>query len=377
MSAAVCIGCGQTLFPDRVVEGLDFCRACLAPRAAPRKLGEYYPPLWWGAAMGGALLGAALMGGALGHAVEVGLPAISFGVSGTGAALGAAFGVAVFALRLRTIIELLDRRWKRKTAARLGLAHLPLEGFAFAVFLLSRHCPWPEDVGLLAETDDALVFLGRRGGTTVVPLSSIPGHIIMDGFCGALWACLELGDGSSRWILISEGGETAWGRDAATVAFAKRVLTKLNHPRLRTPRWEEGVGDQAEALAGLSAATVPERVDDLWKLAKRMPPPGVSPTRDELDEAARGLVAAALSLLLVDRGWAFASDRGQTKLLTREGIDLDPHGLLEKLAKKELSAEEWRKAWTQAGVAEVDLGEFAASMSKARRKPEDRSGADA
>jgi len=378
MSAGVCIGCGVTLFPDRVaVEGLDLCRACLAPRAAPRKLGEYYEPLWWGAAMGGALLGAALMGGALGHAVEVGLRPISFGVSGTAAALGAAFGVAVFAFRLRPTIELLDRRWKRKTAARLGLAHLPLERFAFAVFLLSRHCPWPEDVGLLAETDDALVFLGRRRGTTVVPLSSVRGDIIMDGFCGASWACLELGDGSCRWILIREGGETAWGRSAATAAFANRVITKLNHPRLRIPRWEEAVGGQAEVLADLSAATVPERVDELWKLAKGMPPPDVNPTRDELDEAARGLVAAALSLLLVDRGWAFAFDRGQRNLLTRHGIDLDPGGLLQKLASKELSAEEWRKTWTQAGVAEVDLGEFAASKSKARRKPEDRSGADA
>ncbi len=356
MSVGVCIGCGETLFPDRVaVEGLDLCRACLAPRAAPRKLGEYYPPLWWGAAMGGALLGAGLVGGAFGHAVEVGLSAISLGL---GAGLGAAFGVAVFALRLRPITELLDRRWKRKTAARLGLAHLPLERFAFAVFLLSRECPWSEDVGLLAETEDALVFLGRRGGTTVVPLSPVR-CIRDDGFCGAHWACLWLDDGSRRWILIREGGETAWRRDAATAAFAERVHTKLIHPRLRIPRWEKAVGGQAEALAGLSAATVPERVDELWKLAKWMDPLNVNPTRDELDEAARELVAVALSLLLLDRGWTCASD---PYLLTRDGIDLDPHGLLQKLANKELSAEEWRKTWTQAGVADVDLGELAAAQ---------------
>lgn len=375
MSAGVCIGCGVTLFPDRVaVEGLDLCRACLAPRAAPRKLGEYYEPLWWVAAIVGVLLGAALMGGALGYGVEVGLRAISLGLSGTGTALGAAFGVAVFAFRLRPTIELLDRRWKRKTAARLGLAHLPLERFAFAVFLLSRHCPWSEDVGLLAETEDALVFLGRRGGMTVVPLSSLNGYIADDGFCGARWVCLGLDDESCRWILIREGGETAWGCHAATYAFAERLYTKLVHPRFRIPRWEERVAAHAHALAGLRAATVPERVNELWKLAKGMPPPNVNPTRDELDEAARGLVAAALSLLLLDRGWACASD---PYLLTRDGIDLDPFGLLQKLAHMELSAEEWRKTWTQAGVAEVDLGEFAASKSKARRKPEDRSGADA
>jgi hypothetical protein len=378
MSAGVCIGCGVTLFPDRVaVEGLDLCRACLAPRAAPRRLGEYYPPLWWGAAEGGALLGAILLGGALGRGVEAGLQALGLGLLGNGAALGAGFGVALFAWRLRTVIELLDRRWKRKTAERLGLAHLPLERFAFAAFLLTRDCPGPEDVGLLAETEDALVFLGRRSGMTVVPLSSVRADIIPDGFCGVRWACLGMGDGSCRWILIMEGGETAWGRDAATAAFAERLYTKLVHPRLGIPRWEEAVGGKAEALAGLRAATVPERVNELWKLAKGIPlPPDVNPTRDELDEAARRLVAMALSLLLVDRGWAFASDRG-TYLLTRDGIDLDPYCLLQKLANKELSAEEWRKTWTQAGVAEVDLGEFAALKRKARRKPEDRSGANA
>lgn len=386
MSAGVCIGCGVTLVPARVaVEGLDVCRACLAPRPAPRRWGEQsYPPLWWGAAEGGALLGAILMGGALSLAVEVGLRAIGFGLFGTGAALGplfgalgALFGVAVFAVRLHLVIELLDRQWKRTTAARLGLARLPLKRFAFAVLLLSRDCPGPEDVGLLAETKDALVFLGRRGGMTVVPLSSLTGYIADDGFCGSVWARLGLLDGSCRWMQIREGGETAWRRDAATAAFAKRVYRKLVHPRFRIPRWEERVAAHAQTLAGLRAAAIPERVDELWKLWKGMPPPHVNPSRAELDEAACDLVAAALSLLLVDRGWTFAWDRGQPNLLTRHGIDLDPNGLLQKLANKELSAEEWRKIWTQAGVAEVDLGEFAASKRKARRKPEDRAGVDA
>ncbi len=63
--------------------------------------------------------------------------------------------------------------------------------------------------------------------------------------------------------------------------------------------------------------------------------------------------------------------------MTKDGIDLNPTNLLEKLASKELSADEWGETWTQAGVADVDLGEFAASKSKARRVLEDRPGADA
>ena len=409
MTAGVCIGCGEALFPDRVaVEGLDLCRACLTPRAVPPKprLGEHYPPIWWGLMIGGALLGVLILGGALGFAVNVGLSAIGLGLSGYGIAWGAAFGVAVFAVRLRRTTELLDRRWKRETAARLGLAHLPLGRFAFAVLLLDRKDPGPEDVGLLAETDDAVVFLGRHGGMTVIPLSSVF-RITADGFCGAWWACLRLGDRSCRWVQIKEQGEMAWGRVAATAAFADRVDTKLNRSELRIPRWEEEIGRQAEALAGLSAATTPERLDELWKLAKGMPPPDANPTRDELDEGARQLVAVALSLLLVDRGWAFASDLDQESLptrdssgldpdpnlfvlaygswpfasdgrrmtlLTKEGIELDPFDVLEKLAKKEVSTEEWRETWTRAGVAEVDLGEFAASKCKATRSSEDRSG---
>lgn len=379
MKETVCIGCGRAIVSERIaVEGLDLCSVCLAPRAVRRKplLPEYYPPLWWGAVMGALLLCAVLIGGALGHTFEALLRAVGFELFGITTALAAAVGVVVFAWRLGRTTQLLDQWWKRKTAVRLGLAHLPLERFAFAVFLISRECPYPANVGLLAETDDALVFLGRRGGMTVVPLSSIR-SIDADGFCSAWWARLGLDDRSHRWILIRERGDTAWGRSSATAAFADRVRTKVLHPRFQVPILEEAVGCQATVLVGLSAATVPERIDELWKLARGMTPPNVETTRDELEESGRGLVAAALWLLLVDRGWTTDIDRRQWFLLTKDEVDLDPANLLQKLARKELSEEEWREIWLRTGVADVDLGHFAASKSKARRVQEDKPGANA
>ncbi|MBI3272585.1 MAG: hypothetical protein HYZ53_26585 [Planctomycetes bacterium] len=308
--------------------------------------------------MGGTLFGAILAGGAAGLVIGLGLRAMGAPLLRIAVAAGVLAGTLAFAFRLSRVTACLDSWWKRRTALRLRMAHLPMEYFRFAVLLSRREGPRAEDITLLAETHDALVFFGARDGMTVIRLSDVVGAPFPDGFFSAWWTCLELRDGSRRWILIREGGDTAWGRREATEAFAERIATRLADPRLLIPRWEERLRGQSQALKGLTAMIVPERVDELWKLGQGQVPPGVKPTREQLEEAARGLVAAALSLVLVDRGWSLSLVPRWS--VSKDGVEFNPEDLLKRLERKELSAEDWRRTWVQAGGAEVDLGEFAA-----------------
>lgn len=229
-SAGLCIRCGDRLTPDKLAApGLELCRECLTPRAViPVSRTERFPPLWFGATLASALLGAGFVGVALAWPAAILVRALGL----PGHALEAASVVAVLpvlflAVRLRTLEAWLDRRWKRETAARLGLAHLPLERFRFAVLLERRESPRAEHVGLLAETDEALFFFGRSRSRTI-RLSSIRG-LTKDGFFGSWWACLVLTDGSNLWLTIREGG-TAWGGSVELDALALRVQARLDDP---------------------------------------------------------------------------------------------------------------------------------------------------
>ncbi|MBI5367558.1 MAG: hypothetical protein HZA54_11015 [Planctomycetes bacterium] len=351
-----CRVCGLPLLPDRMaVAGLGLCRGCLTPRnpAPPSRFGEGYPPTWWGAAIGGALLAALLAGGGLGFMVELGLRAA--GLSFRASLLGVAAGALAFSVRLARIQAALDRRWKRQFATRLGLAHLPPACLALAVMLNHRGEPTQDDLVLLAETEEALVFFSVEHGMSVLPLAQISSPPVPDGFMSAWWARLGLADGSCRWIIIREGGDGAWGRRVATGEFMYRVFA-----RRRLTYWQETIGRQAHALTGFRVGSIPDRQGDLWTLGQGL---DAGAERAALEEAGRNLVGSALWLLLLNRGWTPVAPPGGP-LLAKGDRRFDMRELPAMLAAGMKSPDAWRRFWESESLADVDLGEFARSFTR-------------
>ena len=180
--------------------------------------------------MGACLLGALLAGGLIGAAIDWGLRALGLNtIPSIVAVFGAGAGAVVFAFGLRAVSAWLQRIWKRRTMRHFGLAHLPVERFKLAVVLFEPDgMPWSKNVKLLAETEDALVFLGRQPAIRVIRISDIA-EMGWHGFSGAWWIIFKLRDESIVCMMIMEDGAMVWGHSAATRAVGDRIYAKI-HP---------------------------------------------------------------------------------------------------------------------------------------------------
>ncbi len=123
------------------------------------------------------------------------------------------------------------------------------------------------------------------------------------------------------------------------------------------PMWQGAVNEQADALAGLTPAALPELVKDPAPLAARLrDPKGVTLAPEERARRALWVLAVALTQALKRNGWELHVAPGEETLLVRGQSQVRPFEAVQSLASGELGAEAWQEQCAAAGISNLDLG---------------------
>lgn len=140
------------------------------------------------------------------------------------------------------------------------------------------------------------------------------------------------------------------------------------------PRWREGLQEAGKKLAGVTPATLPDRLERLQDLVERKQDGGPPLGREEARERAQGVISTALAVALADKGWRISAAPGEPVLARQGERTLEPGKLVEQLVKGELAPDAWRRTWAEVGLEHVELvaaGAAAAEVApeKEKKKP--------
>lgn len=152
--------------------------------------------------------------------------------------------------------------------------------------------------------------------------------------------------------------------------LSPRAWEELAHEVL-VPRWREALVEVGARLAGVTPASLPERLERLQDLVDRTSPGGGPPIgREEARARAKGVISIALTVVLADAGWRVTAAPGQATVATRGERSLEPGKLVEQLVAGELDADAWRRTWAEVGLADAPLVPAAAPPEPAPAKPQ-------
>jgi heat shock protein HtpX len=121
------------------------------------------------------------------------------------------------------------------------------------------------------------------------------------------------------------------------------------------PIWRTFTAEYAQLLAGLTAGALPEAVKNLRDMGERMrDPKGMLLTHEQRANRAAALLWMALALALIDAGWDFRAQPGES-YLQRNGARMSTAGVVGEMRSGKLSREDWRAQCQAMGIAELRL----------------------
>jgi heat shock protein HtpX len=122
------------------------------------------------------------------------------------------------------------------------------------------------------------------------------------------------------------------------------------------PAWTSAVKENAALLEGITAEGVPEKLKDLSAMGARMrDPKGMLLAPDQRKQRAGGLLAGALVLTLIGKGWQLEAQPGNF-YLHRGNQRLDPFAMFGELAEGKITVEAWRERCREWGIEGASLG---------------------
>jgi len=126
-------------------------------------------------------------------------------------------------------------------------------------------------------------------------------------------------------------------------------------PVVTIPAWKSAVKENAALLEGITAERVPEKVKDLSAMGARMrDPKGMLLAPGQRKQRAGGLLAGALALALIEKGWQLEAQPGNFYLL-RGSESLDPFAMFGELAEGKITVEAWRERCREWGIEGASL----------------------
>jgi heat shock protein HtpX len=121
--------------------------------------------------------------------------------------------------------------------------------------------------------------------------------------------------------------------------------------------WRDELQQAGSRLEGVTGAQIPSLAADLHAAAVRL---GFAPHRERADEGALGatshLLAIALAVALLERGWSVTALPGDVVEFRKDGATLTPFADIARLAAKSLDKAEWKATWEPTGILALDLG---------------------
>jgi len=126
-------------------------------------------------------------------------------------------------------------------------------------------------------------------------------------------------------------------------------------PIVTIPAWKSSVRENAALLGGLTAEGISESVKDLSTMGAQIrDPKGMLLAPDQRKQRAGYLLAGAISLALIEKGWELEAQPGSF-YLHRGSEKLDPFAIFAELAGGKIPPEVWRERCKEWGIAGTSL----------------------
>lgn len=121
------------------------------------------------------------------------------------------------------------------------------------------------------------------------------------------------------------------------------------------PAWKSAVGEYASLMQGIAAESLPDVVNRLSEMGSKIrDPKGMLLTREQRTQRAGHLLAMALGLALLEKGWQLEAQPGSF-YLHRGAERMNVFAVMEDLIAGELSREAWTARCNELGIAQLIL----------------------
>lgn len=120
------------------------------------------------------------------------------------------------------------------------------------------------------------------------------------------------------------------------------------------PRWQSQIERQAAALTGLTIFDLRHASQNGTIQRKFRDPDGFLPTPEQRNEMAIGVAGGVLALALFSTGWKIHALPGEL-YCEKDGESLEPFAVMGKVARGEMTEEEWSNLCTRLGIADLPV----------------------
>jgi hypothetical protein len=180
---------------------------------------------------------------------------------------------------------------------------------------------------------------------------STSNHIGEDPDASVLTLLDDLDELDSALLVEAIGKERA---KRLTFVSWEEALTKAY-----LPMWTQAVCTYAPGLAGVTPESLPDTVRNLSLFGMELLSKSNRAEQfDSLSKSVSTTLGSALALALHRAGWELHVSPGEPVYAQCGATRIEPFSILARLLTHRLSAEEWRKQCTQAGIAGLDFGKL-------------------
>ncbi len=144
---------------------------------------------------------------------------------------------------------------------------------------------------------------------------------------------------------------------SSSVAALKPLAWEETGERVFIPIWEQQCQENQAELSGFTANQFPDWTGNLLGLGKRLTKKGqLLPSDEEVEQKAIGLAGSALAVALHRAGATVKSLPGEPVRLEKDGIVIEPFGVIRQFSDGTLTAENWREQCSVLGIGDIDFG---------------------